>query len=67
LARLLKSELEKMWKEAVLRRTNVEINLETTKTIVAIPDFRASISTSELPNSKEEYYHSTTKCNCHLL
>jgi hypothetical protein len=59
-------ELERMWKKAVLRRTNVEISLGTMKTIVGISDIRANISTWELPNAKE-CYHSTTKCDCYIL
>jgi len=53
-------------KEGSLRSANVEINLETVKTTVSISDFRADISNWELPNSKK-CYHSTTKCDCHLL
>jgi len=37
--------------EGSLRRINVEINLETVKTTVGLSDFRANISTWELPNS----------------
>ena len=47
------------WKgcgKAVLRRTNVVFNLGTMKTVVGISDFRANISTWELPNAMKECY-----------